>query len=139
MVATACAGSFAGAAIYVTAVEHPARLSCGNALALREFAPSYQRGAMMQASLAIAGTSAAIVTWWRSGDVAFLVGGLLLGAVVPFTLLVIFPTNHRLLAPDLDPDSADAATLLRGWGALHALRSVMGALAFGTFIVSAAR
>lgn len=42
LLATACAGLFAGAAIYITAVEHPARLSCGTHLALREFAPDEQ-------------------------------------------------------------------------------------------------
>jgi hypothetical protein len=41
IVAAASAGLFAGAAIYINAVEHPARLSCGTDLALREFAPSY--------------------------------------------------------------------------------------------------
>ena len=33
LVATICAGPFAGAAIYITFVEHPARLECGTALA----------------------------------------------------------------------------------------------------------
>jgi hypothetical protein len=46
---------FAGAAVYVTFVEHPARVSCGTELAIVEFAPSYRRAAVMQASLAIAG------------------------------------------------------------------------------------
>lgn len=60
-----------------------------------------------------------------------LAGGLLLGAVVPFTLLVIFPTNRRLLDPSLDSASGEAATLLRRWDRLHAVRSVLGAAAFG--------
>jgi hypothetical protein len=139
LVATASAGLFAGAAIYVSAVEHPARLSCGTALALREFAPSYRRGAVMQAALAVVGLLASIAAWWQADRVAFLIGGLLLGSVVPFTLVVIFPTNHRLLAPDLDPDSAESRALLERWGTLHAVRSVLGTLAFGTLVVSLAR
>ena len=139
LVATASAGLFAGAAVYVSAVEHPARLSCGTALALREFAPSYRRGAVMQAALAVVGLLASIVAWWQADRVAFLIGGLLLGSVVPFTLVVIFPTNHRLLAPDLDPDSAESQALLERWGTLHAVRSVLGTLAFGTLVVSLAR
>jgi hypothetical protein len=47
IVATACAGLFTGAAIYVSLVEPPARLSCGPDLAVRQFRPSYRRGAMM--------------------------------------------------------------------------------------------
>jgi len=139
LAATASAGLFAGAAIYVTAVEHPARLSCGTTLALREFAPSYRRGAVMQASLAVVGLLASIAAWWQAGRVEYLIGGLLLGSVVPFTLVVIFPTNHRLLAPDLDPDSAESRALLERWGALHAVRSALGMLAFGTLLVSLAR
>jgi hypothetical protein len=135
ILATLCAGLFAGAAIYITAVEHPARLACGTALALRQFAPSYQRATVMQASLAVVGLLAALGAWWRTGHAALLAGGLLLGAVVPFTLLVILPTNRQLLASSLDPESALASELLQRWGTLHVVRSVLGALAFGTLLV----
>lgn len=139
ILAVVCAGLFAGAATYLTAVEHPARLSCGAALAIREFAPSYRRGTAMQASLALAGLLVSLLAWWGSGRGALLVGGLLLGAVVPFTLLAVLPTNHRLLSPTLDPDSPAAAALLRRWGHLHAVRTVMGVLAFGILVVCVAQ
>jgi hypothetical protein len=42
-IATLCAGLFAGASIYITFVEHPARLDCGTKLAVTEFGPSYRR------------------------------------------------------------------------------------------------
>jgi hypothetical protein len=58
---------------------------------------------------------------------------------VPFTLLVILPTNRRLLAPTLDPDSLEAAALLRRWGQLHAVRTVLGGLAFGILLICMAR
>jgi hypothetical protein len=70
-IAVLCAGLFAGAPLYITFVEHPARLECGTELAATEF-----------------------------GD------------------------------PDLDRGSADAAALLARWGQLHAVRSVLGTLAF---------
>jgi hypothetical protein len=54
-----------------------------------------------------------------------------LGLVIPFTLIVILPTNKRLLDPGLDRSSAEAAALLARWGRLHAVRSVLSALAFG--------
>lgn len=62
IVAAICSGLFAGAAIYISAVEHPARLSCGNEVALREFAPSYRRATVMQASLAVAGCAAGLLS-----------------------------------------------------------------------------
>lgn len=46
-------------------------------------------------------------------SVAWLVGGLVLGALVPFTLIVIMPTNKRLLDARLDAASDEATTLLR--------------------------
>ena len=128
--ATVCAGLFSGAAIYVNLVEHPARLSCGTELAVKEFGPSYRRGTVMQASLALAGCALGVAAWARSGDRTVLIAALLLGAVVPFTLIVILPTNNQLLDPDLDARSASAAELLTRWGWLHAVRSVLSLLAF---------
>jgi hypothetical protein len=63
-----------------------------------------------------------------------LLGGLLLGAVIPFTLLVICPTKKRLLDSGLDRRSAEAAELLDRWGQLHAIRRVQGAGAFGLLL-----
>ena len=123
-------GLFAGAAVYVTLVEHPARLECGTALALAEFRPSYRRGVVMQASLAALGFLAALVAWLQRGHTSVLIAGLLLGAMIPFTLIVILPTNKRLLALELDPQQSEAAALLARWGRLHAVRTVAGAVAF---------
>jgi hypothetical protein len=133
-IATLCAGLFAGASIYITFVEHPARLDCGTELAVTEFGPSYRRAAVMQASLAAVGFPAALMAWLQGRGLLLLLGGLLLGAVIPFTLLVIFPTNKRLLDSGLDRRSAEAAELLERWGQLHAIRSVLGAGAFGLLI-----
>jgi uncharacterized membrane protein len=129
-----CAGLFAGAALYITLVEHPARLECGTELAATEFGPSYRRATWMQASLAGLGLLAALVAWAQGRDVPVLVGGVLLGLVIPFTLIVILPTNKRLLASDLDRRSADAARLLVRWGRLHAVRTALGLLAFAVLV-----
>jgi uncharacterized membrane protein len=135
IVATLAAGIFAGAAIYVSVVEHPARLSCGTEIAVREFAPSYKRGAIMQASLAIAGCVAGVIGGWSLNDTGSKVAALLLGIIVAFTLNVILPTNKRLLDPALDASGAEAASLLRRWGRLHAVRSVLSVAAFLIFVI----
>src|SRR5256886_3616067 len=122
LLATVCAGLFSGAAIYVNLVEHPARLSCGTELAVKEFGPSYRRGTVMQASLALVGCALGLAAWARGGDRAVLIAAVLLGAVVPFTLIVLLPTNKQLLDPSLDSRSAMAAELLSRWGWLHGVR-----------------
>jgi Domain of unknown function (DUF1772) len=130
LVTLLCTGLFAGAAVYVTLVEHPARLECGTALAVTEFRPSYRRAAVMQAALAALGCLAAVAAWAQGRGTAVLVAGLLLGAAIPFTLVTILPTTKRLLDPALNRDSAETAALLARWGNLHAVRSVASAAAF---------
>ena len=61
------AGVFAGAAIYVNFVEHPARLSCGTELAVREFAPSRHRATIMQVPLALTVVMALLPIMWVEG------------------------------------------------------------------------
>ena len=136
-VSTFATGIFAGAAVYINLVEHPARMQCGTELALREFAPSYQRAAIMQAVLAIVGTLAGLIAAWQLGDVAATVGAFILGSVVPFTLIVIFPTNKRLLDPMLRANSEEARRLLIRWSRLHAVRTALGILAFAILLARA--
>jgi hypothetical protein len=83
ILAAACSGLFAGAAIYVNAVEHPARMSCGTELALREFAPSCRRGTVMQASLATFGCVTGLASAWARADLWLGLAAVLLGLVVP--------------------------------------------------------
>ncbi|WP_119458398.1 DUF1772 domain-containing protein [Rhodospirillaceae bacterium SYSU D60014] len=127
--ATLATALFTGAAIYVSLVEHPARLSCGSAVALTQWRPSYKRGTAMQAPLAVAGAVLGIAAWLTGSSAVWLIAALVIGAVVPFTLLVIFPTNHRLEDEGLDGTSDLALGLLSKWGALHAVRALLGLLA----------
>jgi uncharacterized membrane protein len=129
-VAIFCTGLFAGAALYISVVEHPARMACGTALAVAEFGPSYRRATVMQLSLAIAGFVTAIASWLLTSKVAWLTGGVLIVLVIPFTLLVILPTNKKLLDPSLDRSSEAARQLLVRWGRLHAVRTVLSLTAF---------
>ncbi len=55
-------------------------------------------------------------------------------AVIPFTLIVIFPTNKQILNPSLDKNSELASQLLSRWGRLHAVRSILSLLSFLIFI-----
>jgi Domain of unknown function (DUF1772) len=134
IVATLASGIFAGAAVYVNLVEQPARLSCGVELGVTEWRPSYKRGTVMQAPLAAIGSLAALVSWWFDRGLGWLIGGLLLLLIIPFTLIVIFPTNKRLESQELDLRSEEAAFLLRRWGRLHAVRSILSVLAFVIFV-----
>ena len=125
---------FTGAAVYVTFIEHPARMQCGVELAATEFAPSYRRATVMQAACAAVGLLASFAAWLAGSGFWWLVAGVLLGSVIPFTLIVILPTNKRLLSPELDRRSAEAERLLGRWGSLHAVRSVLSTMALSLFL-----
>jgi len=135
MLTTLSAGLFAGAAIYVNLVEHPARIQCGTGLAVKEFAPSYRRGAIMQATLAVIGFLCATAAWLKSSHVCWLIGGGALLIAIVFTFVVIFPTNKKLLDSTLNENSELALKLLIRWGRLHAVRSLLGLISFLIFIV----
>ena len=64
------------------------------------------------------------------------VGALLIFAVIPFTLIVILPTNNELLAPSLDRKSANTHKLLVRWGRLHAVRTAASLAAIIIFLVA---
>jgi hypothetical protein len=120
---------FTGAAVYITFVEHPARMQCGVELAATEFAPSYRRATVIQATCAAVGLLSSVAAWLGGAGFWWVVAGVLLGSVIPFTLIVILPTNKRLLSPALDRRSAEAERLLARWGRLHAVRSILSGIA----------
>ena len=134
VLATFASGVFAGAAVYVTLVEHPARLSCGIQVAVAQWRPSYKRGTLMQAPLAFVGALSAFISWWFDRRIGWLIGGALLLAVIPFTLVAILPTNKGLENQNLDVHSELASSLLSRWGRLHAVRSISGGVAFVMFL-----
>ena len=133
-VAVLACGIFTGAAAYVSLVEHPARMECGVQIAAAEFPPSYRRASIMQATLAAVGLLSSIAAWLAGAAFWWVVAGALLGSVIPFTLIVILPTNKLLFSPTQNRPPAETGRLLSHWGALHAVRSVLSALAFLLFL-----
>jgi hypothetical protein len=128
-VAVLCTATFAGAALYITLVEHPVRMGLETRHAALQWAPSYRRATLMQAPLAVVGCLAGLGVAVLGGGAVWVLAALLIGSVVPFTLVVIAPTNRRLLDSGRDPASAETRALLGRWGALHAIRAVLSLLA----------
>src|SRR3977135_3069218 len=98
LVALTVAAIFTGAAVYVNVAEQPARLSLDDRALLGEWKPSYKRGAVMQASIALIGCVLGLIAWWQTSRPGFLIGAVAMVAPWPWTLLVIKPTNDALLA-----------------------------------------
>ena len=130
---------FTGAAVYISAVEHPARLSCGTELAATEWRPSYKRATVMQVALALVAGLSGIIRSVQGGGPLWASASLVLLAVIPFTLIVIRPTNNQLLDPRRDRGSEETRRLLTTWGRLHGVRSALSVAASILFVWAAVR
>ena len=119
------ASVFAGAALYVSLVEHPARMTLDTKAAAMEWAPSYARGTWMQAPLALLSLVTGLGSSLLGAGNGWAVAALLVGAVVPFTLVAIMPTNKAIGAAGRDLASVETRALLRRWGTLHGVRTVL--------------
>mgnify|MGYP001386714219 CR=1 FL=1 len=102
-IATLSTALFAGAALYISVVEHPARMGLETSMAARQWAPSYKRATWMQAPLAVLALVAGAGAWLMGAGVAWLVAAILMGAGGPFQLVVGRPTNHEAPAAGRDP------------------------------------
>src|SRR5262245_29498759 len=127
---TLCAGLFAGAAGYISLVEHWARLRAGPAVALAQFRPGFPRARGIQVFLAVAGGVCGTIAWLTGAGRSWLLVALLLFAIVGFTLARITPVYGRLLEPSLTAESPEVSEVLERWGRLHHLRSALGLAAF---------
>jgi hypothetical protein len=130
------AAMFAGAAIYVSVAEHPARMALGDEAALAQWKASYERGRLMQAGLALAGALLGLWVWWHSLNLLWLIGSLFLLANWPFTLLVVMPVNRRLEAILPGAAGPEARQLLERWGRLHVIRADLGGTAALVMLVA---
>src|SRR5262249_6603276 len=70
--ALTAAALFTGAAFYVNFAEQPARMTLDDRALLAQWKPSYKRGYIMQATLAIVGFMLGALAWWQTGSPAFL-------------------------------------------------------------------
>jgi Anthrone oxygenase len=134
--AVLCCTLFAGAAIYISLVEHPARMGCDTKTAATVWAPSYKRATVMQAPLAGLSFLAGVGAWLFGGGILWLIGAVLIGLVIPFTFIGVMPTNHQLLASGRDLSSTETRSLLDKWGRLHAVRSALSFLGAIVYLVS---
>jgi Anthrone oxygenase len=125
---------FTGAAFYVGFAEHAARAQLDDKAQLAQWQPAYKRGAMMQASLAMIGFLLGTCAWYASDDWRWLAGAMALAANWPYTLLLIMPVNTKLLAMRPESGGPESRALLDKWGRLHALRTVLGAVATAIFL-----
>jgi len=129
LLALISAALFAGAALYITLVEHPARLDLDDGPLLLQWQRSYKRALPIQSGLAVIGGAAGIAAGYLSSDWRWIAGSVALLSNWPFTLLIIMPVNERLMAMDRHQAGAESRRMLAQWGKLHDVRSALGTIA----------
>jgi len=128
------AALFTGAAIYINIAEQPARLQRDDSSLLVEWKLAYRRGYMMQASLAIVGGFFGVVAFFSTFEWRWLLGAGVLLVNWPYTMVVMMPTNRRLMNTPAEAATAETRRMIRWWGVLHAGRSALGLIATLVFL-----
>lgn len=138
LIALATAAAFAGAAFYVGFAEQPARLLLDERALLTQWKPSYARGFVMQASLAVISAAFGFLAGFQLHDWRWAIPAALILANWPYTLFVMLPTNKRIGAWPADAANADSRALIVKWGKLHAVRTALGLAATAGYLLLAA-
>jgi Domain of unknown function (DUF1772) len=128
-VAVITSAMFAGAAFYVSVVEHPARMEMEARSAISQFKSSYRRATPIQVVFSALCFLACFALWLRMHKWQWLAAGALVMAAVPYTVAFMLPVNRALLAAGSSPRS-DPAQLLNKWGHLHSVRTILGLVGF---------
>jgi hypothetical protein len=131
-------GLFAGGALHISLVEHPARMKCSMFSALSQFRPSFLIAAKIQVVYLLTATTSSLIAihhgtapsnWWIPTALIFF--------SFPYTFIFIMPVNNKLLSAELS-DEKEIKTLLTRWGNLHHLRTAFSLAAFSLMLVLSA-
>ena len=136
ILATLCAGTFFGAAVYINLAQHPATLETGGEFAGKFFPPMYSKASTLQIILALFGTALGVVSWFLSGNMYWLIGAAFLVSVVPITLLFIKQINDKLLHPKHQLEPEEVLALLKQWNPRHWARSAVSFIAFVCYLLA---
>eukprot|EP00878_Enallax_costatus_P046858 GHUV01057167.1.p1 GENE.GHUV01057167.1~~GHUV01057167.1.p1 ORF type:complete len:158 (+),score=48.54 GHUV01057167.1:148-621(+) len=140
--AVAAAGAFAGAALLISAVDVPAFEETSMTYFYKYFPAMYKRAARMQGSLVMIGAHAAAVAAAKSDDrdttAMWAASGLLLGSVVPYTFLVMMPTNKTIIKQDTS-DECEQQALLTKWSRMHFVRTAVSCASFAVMVAALVR
>ncbi len=136
LLAVLACGLFTGGALFIHFVEHPARMELGPVLGVPSFAAMYKRAAKMQPLLAFLSFLGGTAAWFAGAKAWWLVGGIIMGALFPYTIILMLPLNRELIDSGLDKNSPRAAELLDHWGNLHKYRAFAALVAFVIFLLA---
>ncbi|KAF8942573.1 hypothetical protein BGZ47_006334 [Haplosporangium gracile] len=122
----------------------PALRTIPSLTALPIWAKCYNTGKNIQVLLILTSLFAGLPVYYKTKNAFFLMGPLVMGAIIPYTIALIMPVNHTLLnildgnkggkgkhSSNQGKGEGDLKELYVKWDLLHFGRTVMSLTAFG--------
>ena len=131
-----CGALFAGAATYVSLVEHPTMTEGGLKLEGIYLLTSHPRPVVFQTFFGTVGSLSGILAGLTGGSIWWSAGGAVLAAVTLLQVFAVMPLSRRILAIDPQSDIRHAAPLFEKLARLHAVQCLAGLAALFVFITN---
>jgi len=144
VLSTVTAGIFAGGALYINVVEHPARMEAPDmATAVTSWKPSFTRAARILSKVAMTSSATSISAYVATRDTGkehagWLVTGCLFMGIPILTKLIIIPLNNQLLDTDnciKEKGDEWIEENLNLWNRRHSYRTLLGLGALAGMVV----
>lgn len=128
-------GTQFGVAFASSLIVHPILKEVKRPAAIEVFKPFFHKTHKTMITISIIVTVLALAISFLSGNWWWFEISILMHLNGPYTMKFMMPTNNRLMADGLDPDSDQTKYDLLNWGKLHAVRTIWNGLIFIGFIV----
>lgn len=117
-------GTQFGIALASSLIVHPILAGIKRVSAIEVFKPFFHKTHTSMITFSIVVTVLALAISFLTGNWWWFGIALLMHLNGPYTLKFMMPTNNRLMADDVDPDSEQTIFDLRNWGKLHMVRTI---------------
>lgn len=130
IISVVLAGIITGSAWAYTLEIHPALLKAPPRSSVDVFLPMFKHANRAQPLLGGALGIITLAVSILSGNWYWLMAGLAMQLIGPYTIFAMMPLNRRLMAPDADPNSQSLLADLKHWGKLHFVRTLINSVVF---------
>lgn len=128
-------GTQFGIALASSMIVHPILTEINRTSALEVFSPFFHKTHRSMITMSILVTLLAAGMWYLTTNWYWFGIALLMHLNGPYTLRFMMPTNNRLMANGVDPDSPNTIKDLKNWGSLHAVRTLWNGVIFVSYLI----
>ena len=127
-------GTQFGVALASSLIVHPILAQISRPAAIEIFKPFFHKTHNSMITMSIIVTVLALALSWFTSNCWWFGISLLMHLNGPYTLKFMMPTNSRLMAEGVDPDSPQTIFDLKNWGKLHGVRTIWNGGIFIAFL-----